>query len=91
MAVDDPDRIVGIEGDLQIAANRLDRLHMARRDIAGRADQRERYLRTRISLSFDPARPVLPQALTMCSPVTPARAQAFRVSTTSLAWLARLS
>ena len=41
IAVDDADGIVRIEGDLQIAANGLDRLHVARRDVAGGADQRK--------------------------------------------------
>ena len=41
MAVDDPDGIVRVEGDLEIAAHGLDGLHMARRDIAGGTDQCE--------------------------------------------------
>ena len=39
VAVHHPDRVVGVQRRLQRAADRQDRLHMARRDIAGRADQ----------------------------------------------------
>ena len=39
MAVDDADRIVRIKGHLQVAADGLDRLHVARRNVTGGADQ----------------------------------------------------
>ena len=41
IAVDDPDGVAGIERRDQPVAGRRDRLHVPRRDIAGRADQRE--------------------------------------------------
>ena len=39
MAVEDADGVVRIVGNLQIAADSLDRLHVARRDISGSSDQ----------------------------------------------------
>src|SRR5215218_6869330 len=40
-AIDRPDRVVGIEDDLEIAANGFDRLHMPWRDITGGPYQSE--------------------------------------------------
>ena len=83
MTVDDSNRIIGIDRDLKIAANGFDRLHVAGRHIAGRSDQRER--RPHMISPCVSQRFYQPHALTTRSPVAPARAQALRVSTTSLA------
>ena len=41
IAVDDADRVLRVEGDLEIAVDRLDGAHVPRRDVAGGADQGE--------------------------------------------------
>ena len=54
IAVDNADGIVRIEGDLQIAADRLDGLHVPRRDVSGRANESKR-CHCKLLVLFEPA------------------------------------
>ena len=54
MAVDHADRVVRIKGDLQVAADRLDGLHVPRRHISGRTNESKRCHRKLLVL-FEPA------------------------------------